>query len=303
MTYYTERSNLRNPVEPTYEISSNAYSYLYDCCEKYFEYISYQYPDYCEDGEEIIGLDYIKFSLSMEYEIPGLCKDYYHKITRPNKFITEYDSYAILDLIEYLMKFMKDISNHNWHGFFSHSHLSFAETNTVTYTFQEEINNSFTKMGLQYIISENGQVERVLDISAISEEALETTEQFSEFGIKELIEEAISLYRDPKTSARKNSVEKIWDAFERLKTYYTNLNKKQSSKKVCRDASLDNLDFEELITSEFLYLTKVGNSYRIRHHETDKKEINDDRHYDYLFNRCLSLVVLVMKCIEGSEKL
>lgn len=160
----------------------------------------------------------------MEYEIPELCKNNYQKITRPNKFITEYDSYAILDLNEYVMKFMKDIYNHNWHEFFSHNHLSFAEINTVTCTFQEEINNSFTKMGLQYIISENGQVERVLDISEISEET-------------------ISLYRDPKTSARKNSVEKIWDAFERLKTYYTNLNKRQSSEKVCRDASLDNLDF------------------------------------------------------------
>lgn len=303
MTYYTERSNLRNPIELTYEISSNAYSYLYDCCEKYFEYIAYQYPGYCEDGEGIIGLDYIKFSSFMEYEIPGLCRNDNQIITRANNFITEYDSYAILDLIEYLVKYMKDIHNYSWHGYFSHNHLSFAETNIIASNFRKEINDSFTKVGLKYIISENDQVERLLDASVINEKSLEMIEQFSEVGIKELIEEAISLYRNPRAFARKNSVEKVWDAFERLKTYYTDLNKKQSSEKVCKDASLNNPDFEDLITLEFLYLTKVGNTYRIRHHETDKKEIHDDRHYDYLFNRCLSLVVLVMKCVEGLEKL
>ena len=38
--------------------------------------------------------------------------------------------------------------------------------------------------------------------------------------------------------------------------------------------------------------TKLGNRFRIRHHETDKKDIGCNEHYDYLFHRCLSVLKL-----------
>ena len=49
------------------------------------------------------------------------------------------------------------------------------------------------------------------------------------FLIKELLEEAILDYKIPNPSARRDAVEKIWDALERLKTYYTSLDKKASA--------------------------------------------------------------------------
>jgi len=45
-------------------------------------------------------------------------------------------------------------------------------------------------------------------------------------------------------------------------------------------------------------LTSIGNKYRIRHHETDKIDITDVRYYDYLFNRCLSLIALAIKYLQ-----
>lgn len=50
--------------------------------------------------------------------------------------------------------------------------------------------------------------------------------------------------------------------------------------------------------TEFKILTDIGNKYRIRHHETNKIDIIDIRYYDYLFNRCLSLIALAIQYLE-----
>ena len=58
---------------------------------------------------------------------------------------------------------------------------------------------------------------------------------------------------------------------------------------------VDELD-KDLFDEEFRKLTEIGNSYRIRHHETDKKAIEKNKNINYLFFRMLSLIDL---CIEN----
>ncbi len=50
-----------------------------------------------------------------------------------------------------------------------------------------------------------------------------------------------------------------------------------------------------LVLSE---LTDLGNSFRIRHHETSKIDFTSDNHREYFFNRCLALIVLAIKYIK-----
>ena len=57
-------------------------------------------------------------------------------------------------------------------------------------------------------------------------------------------------------------------------------------------------DYITLFDTEFNALTKIGNNFRIRHHETDKIEITDIRYYDYFFNRCLSLIALAIQYLQ-----
>lgn len=92
--------------------------------------------------------------------------------------------------------------------------------------------------------------------------------------MKKLLKDAVALYKTPNPAARQDSVEKIWDSLELLKTYYTTLDKKHSSEKIVND---------------------IGNKYRIRHYETNKIDITDTRYYDYLFKRCLSLIALAIQ--------
>src|SRR5699024_8149729 len=83
------------------------------------------------------------------------------------------------------------------------------------------------------------------------------------------------------------SIEKIWDAFERTKTFYG------SDKKDSVNQIIDLLSTElerSYLNKEFLTLTKVGNEYRIRHHETNKRKIEDSKLISYLFFRMLALI-------------
>lgn len=94
------------------------------------------------------------------------------------------------------------------------------------------------------------------------------------------------------------AVEKLWDAFERLKTYYIDLDKKSSAEKVINEISQNNDKFKELFQEEFIKLTTIGNKYRIRHHETDKIDITDLNYYEYFFQRCLALINLSLKYMK-----
>lgn len=62
--------------------------------------------------------------------------------------------------------------------------------------------------------------------------------------------------------------------------------------------SKNNSDYKELLKNEFSTLTIIGNDFRIRHHETNKKEICCKEHYDYLFNRCLSVLKLATSVLR-----
>lgn len=151
---------------------------------------------------------------------------------------------------------------------------------------------------LLYFLNDDGMVERIVENTPLTPEIENEVQNIKEKGIKELLEEAILDYKIPNPSARRDAVEKIWDALERLKTYYTSLDKKASAAKIVNDMSGGNNDFQTLFNDEFIALTKIGNNYRIRHHETDKVDITDDNYYDYFFNRCLSLMALAIKYLQ-----
>lgn len=88
------------------------------------------------------------------------------------------------------------------------------------------------------------------------------------------------------------------DVLERLKTYYADLDKKQSVNKIIEDMACSQDAYKTLFSAEFNELTTIGNKFRIRHHETNKIDIVDIRHYDYFFNRCLSLIALALQYLR-----
>ncbi|QDR79616.1 hypothetical protein [Sporomusa termitida] len=61
--------------------------------------------------------------------------------------------------------------------------------------------------------------------------------------------------------------------------------------------------YVELFEKEFHELTAIGNNFRIRHHETTKTDIEDNRYYDYFYKRCLSLISVAIKYLDNGKML
>lgn len=194
-----------------------------------------------------------------------------------SELLAMYFTPFIFDLIEY-----------------QYDELSNGEKNP----FMDAINASLQKDHVSFYLSDRGLVEIRNDHEVLTSEIIGSVEKISEPGLRELLEEAIEKHMQPTAQAHRDAVEKIWDAFERLKTYYTELDKKKSAAKIVDDMAGGQNDFIAMFNAEFKALTDIGNQYRIRHHETSKIDITDIRHYDYFFNRCLSLITTALLYLE-----
>jgi hypothetical protein len=158
-------------------------------------------------------------------------------------------------------------------------------------TFPNEVNLIFKNHDFPYKLS-SGKIERTNPI-------IGTREIIREPGLRELIDQASLLYRSNNISDKQIAVEKLWDAFERLKTYYGTGNQKSvSAAKIVNDISKNDSNYITLFNEEFNKLTKIGNDYRIRHHEIDKIDITDVNYYDYFFQRCFALIDLALKYLN-----
>lgn len=297
MKLYTERRGIRKPLEKTYSINRDVYSLLLDCCKRYQKNLTHIFTLNCHHN--FTDSDYVKFDekgfiTKIKIKIPSLFRDESDKICAP-AYGDEYDQYALLDLIEYFALNIKDITERWNNRYQNYKTIDCLKTSDIFKNFKEEINEIFTEAGLLYELTDEKIIERIVENSPLTIEIENSFAAVHEVGTRELLKDAIALYKTPNSTARQDSVEKIWDAFERLKTYYTESSKKQSAERIVNDMSRGNSEFYDLFNDEFRMLTEIGNKYRIRHHETNKIDITDVRYYDYLFNRCLSLIALAIE--------
>jgi hypothetical protein len=283
MELFTERNNMREPIKSTSEISLVAYSVLYDCCFMYFNTISLLFPSECPDNSQInCGIDLRKFSNRMSSKILSLHFDDNGVIEKPtiHNYKSNHDQYGLLDLIEFIANNCRDIKELDYHKFFNHHHLKTLDSRKVANVFQKDINDIFQDYRLLYKLTNqknknlnlNLEIVRLSEYGTISQEIISKIELVKEKGLRYLLNTAVTKFKLPKPEDRKHAVEKLWDAFERLKTEL-NSNKNNSATKLIKAMSGGNSNFEKLFITEFKTLSDIGNNYTIRHHEIDKINI------------------------------
>lgn len=170
--------------------------------------------------------------------------------------------------------------------------IEFYEKYNTDNGFVAQVNALFRLNGLPYKL-ENGRIESTLDVTIKKKDI----SAISERGLKDLLMEAENYYNK---GNKQIAVEKLWDAFERLKTFYSpSLKKNESANKIIDNMSGADPNFKSMYETEFRALTTIGNGYRIRHHETTKIDITDNRQYDYFYRRCLALISVAILYLEG----
>lgn len=295
---YSERNGFRKNKEKTDKIDLIAYKLLLDCCEKYKSNLIYKFPkkEYHSFTEKsYTTFNETNFINTLKYSIPDLYINEVGKVDLPSE--ENYNQLALIDYIEFFAQNIMDIrvtwNNFKYRDF---EYIDCLSTKYISNNFRDEINNIFNLAGLTFELKENGNIERINEWCSFVDEIQTDIKKVNEDGLENLLEEAVKLYKEPNPVLRKNAVEKLWDAFERLKTYY-DANKKQSANKIVNSMATNNEYFFQLFNNEFKVLTKIGNECRIRHHEMDKIEISEE-YYDYLFQRCISLIGLAIKYLD-----
>jgi hypothetical protein len=108
-----------------------------------------------------------------------------------------------------------------------------------------------------------------------------------------LLNDARLKYKDPSPKARAEATEKLWDAWERLKTLDIQGDKRLSVARLL-DQSSPEPQFRALLEREAKELTSIGNEFQIRHFETGKAPVGGPEHNDYLFHRLFAIIHLLL---------
>ncbi|MBF0422176.1 MAG: stationary phase or STEss regulating sigma factor [Magnetococcales bacterium] len=245
------------------------------------------FPEICIDGPVVFGSCKSAFSDACRAEIPRLPEDW--DIDKP-------DTLDLLDLIQFCFKNISKPSRHDYHDYFKHYHLTFNRQEGQE-TFLGQINQIFERNGIVFRLQSDGSIIRTLPPEF--NQLLDASKTGNERGFDDLLNDAKAKIIRPDPRVRKEGLERLWDAWECLKTLEEGNGKKEQITKLL-DKAASSQEFRGLLEVEAKALTEIGNKYRIRHFEQGKIEISDPRQIDYLFFRMLSMINLLLKARSGT---
>lgn len=124
-------------------------------------------------------------------------------------------------------------------------------------------------------------------------EAMGTLPPSGDHILDTLLNDACIKFKDAAPKSRAEGTEKLWDAWERLKSLEVQGNKRLSVSRLLDQCSPEPT-FRSLLEGEAKALTEIGNSFHIRHFETDKMSISQPEQNDYLFHRLFALMHLLL---------
>lgn len=289
MSYFSERESGEQP--PVNEkISKAAWDGIKVCVDARVKngFFGCSYPDQCPDGNMIIGTNADGFWKALASRVLGIAEHRYTD-TLPQTF-------DILDMVEFCWRNIAHPTTGDYHCYETHYHLHFFEDakEAGQKEFREEINDIFRRNQIIYNLTEEGKIERVV-YTVLKEELASAHFRTEDQELNGMLEKARQKFLDPREATRREALEALCDAWERLKTLKT------TAKKAGITALLDNAagskspKFRKTLEREAKELTDVGNCLQIRHSESDREKVNQAEHIDYLFHRLFSLIQLILR--------
>ena len=200
----------------------------------------------------------------------------------------------LFDLVEFLYEHAALPKSHSYHAFYQHSHLDYDQEKGRA-KFATEINRLFERRGIAFELV-NGEITRIAP-TGLQEALAAAVFRTGDKQLDGLLETAREKFLNKSLNIRKEGLEKLWDAWERLKTIEPGKDKKAQTKAILDKASREP-NFRQRLEVETLELTEIGNSFMIRHTETNKTPIMDSAHVDFLFQRMFAIIRLLLKKTE-----
>lgn len=175
----------------------------------------------------------------------------------------------VFDAVEYSFQHVAEPKDPSYHSYMQHTHWRY-DRETGKAKFEADVNLLFSKQGLAFELKE-GEVRRIVP-SGLQEALAKTAFRTGEDELNKLLETARAKFFHRALETRKEGLEKLWDAFERLKTIEPGTDKK-AQVKVILDKAASESSYRQLLEEEAKQLTGIGNNFMIRHTETNKTPI------------------------------
>ena len=252
-----------------------------------------RYPLICPDGNEYCGTNEQSFWDAMVAEIPDL--------TEGQLVLLEDDPPSLLvvmDMIEFCWNSVGKPERLDFHKFQRHHHLRFDEEAGKN-EFRENINLMFQRNQIAYELTAEGKIERLLqpEVSEIVHARYRT----SDSELNRMLETACIKFVSPDERMRREALESLWDAWERIKTIRGKDKKSGISDLLDEVAGSISPRFREILKSEARVLTDIGNTCQIRHSEKNQERLSSSEHVDYLGYRMFAIIHLLVRQIGVVE--
>lgn len=199
--------------------------------------------------------------------------------------ITAFDQpplHVIMDVIEFCWKALGDRAPYRKRG------------QEAQLEFEEDVNRIFRRNLLAFNLAKQGIVERTLT-EVVGSAIRYTAFQTGDVELDEILEAACQKFLAPEENGHRDALEKLWDAWERLKTIEDSDKQKGTKIMLDKSANRSQLTFRALLEAEAKALTDAGNQLRIRHSETKQERLEESEQVDYLFQRMFSLIHLILR--------
>ena len=249
------------------------------------EWFGQAFPYACEDGLGNAGTDINNLHSVM---------DAYHVI-RPEEWIHAQQHPTdgeVFDLIEFSYEHVAEPKTYGQpHSFFGHSHYTYDQQEGRR-KFEVAVNRLFERNGMVFEMKQ-GEVIRMAP-TGLQKALAETIFRTGDKILDDLLETARQKFLNRELKVRRESLEKLWDAWERLKTVEPGKDKKAQATALLDKAS-NNPSLQEQLKKEARELSEIGNKFMIRHTETDKIPITESPLVDYLFHRMFAFIRLLLR--------
>ena len=286
MTYFSEREKGELPRDKE-EIDNRVWKGIEVLIEGRIDDGSFgaKYPTRCPDGEGITGSDADAVWQAIGAEIPNLWYRSEGKSPQP---------LDILNLIEFCWRCIGQPSSKSFHAYFKHDHLDF-NIQAGRNTFRDDINRIFRCNGLAYELKEYGCIERLAP-PILREQLVSAQFHTGDNDLNRMLETARGKFLNRDEATRREALESLWNAWERLKTLGKGLDKKSQVTALLDDtAGSSSPKFRKALEQEAKELTSIGNSLQIRHSETNQERLARSEHVDYLFHRLFALIHVILR--------
>lgn len=254
-----------------------------------------RFPEACSDGQAICGHDANSLARAVKAFIPGL--EWPLKVELVgNEYPYERLEFApatplALDFVEFVHDSIGRPILGWHHDYARHYHMTFDQTGGQA-DFIAHVNRLFSRNGIAFEFSAHGRINRVLP-AVIGEELNRTYFNTGNRTMDLYLEECRTKFTSRDPLIRREALERLCDAWERLKTL-PGPNKTESMRRMLSAVTTDQ-PMRDRLEAEARELTQIGNTHLLRHSEVTQIPVTDVDQVDYLFHRFFAMIHLLLK--------